>query len=293
MKIGISGGTGLIGSNLIEKLVEELNAEILLIPRKLLYGNVHDLSVYLKSCEIIIHLSGSPVACRWSSKNKQILRDSRILTTQNLSNAIGLMETKPKLFISTSAVGIYDADHIHDESSMNFSNDFLGELCRDWEKATTKIKNQGVRTIIFRLGVVLSSKGGALAKVLPVFRYGLGGKLGNGMQSFPFIHLMDLVNAYLYVILKNDAEGTFNLTAPELITNEDYTRTLSSVLNRPAFLHVLAFIPRAIFGEGAKVLLIGQKVVPKRLLNMGFIFNYPTLGASLTSLLSGESSNSW
>lgn len=292
MKIGISGGTGLIGSNLIEKLVEELNAEILLIPRKLLYGNVQHLSVYIKSREIIIHLSGSPVACRWSSKNKQILRDSRILTTQNLNRAIGLMETKPKLFISTSAVGIYDAEHTHDESSINFSNDFLGELCKDWEKAATEIKNQGVRTIIFRLGVVLSNKGGALTKVLPVFRYGLGGKLGNGRQSFPFIHLTDLVNAYLFVILNNEAEGVFNLTASELITNADYTKILSSVLNRPAFLDVPAFIPRAIFGEGAKVLLTGQKVVPKHLLNMGFLFYFPTLGASLTSLLRGKSSNS-
>lgn len=292
MKIGISGGTGLIGSNLIEKLVDELNADVLLIPRKLLYGNVQDLSVYIKSCQIIIHLSGSPVVCRWSSKNKQILRDSRILTTQNLSVAIGLMKTKPKLFISTSAAGIYDEDHTHDESSNNFSNEFLGDLCQEWEKASNEIVKFGVRTVIFRLGVVLSNKGGALAKVLPIFRYGFGGRLGNGDQAFPFIHINDLMNAYSFVIINEKTEGIYNLTSPELITNSDYTKVLGSCLNRPAFFHVPGFILRAIFGEGAKVLLAGQKVIPKRLLNMGFLFNSPTITDSLTSLLSGKSSNS-
>jgi uncharacterized protein (TIGR01777 family) len=285
MKIGITGGTGLIGAHLIEKLAEELSAEILLIPRKLLYGNVQDLSLFIKSCEIIIHLSGSPIVCRWNSKNKQLLRDSRILTTRNLSYAIGLMETKPKLFISTSAVGIYDTDHTHNESSMNFSNDFLGVLCNDWEKAAYKIEKFGVRTIIFRLGVVLSEKGGALARVLPVFRYGLGGKLGNGMQALPFIHIKDLIAAYLFVILNKEADGVYNLVAPEMISNADYTKTLSSFINRPAFFHVPAFILKIIFGEGAKVLLSGQKVVPKRLLNMGFSFCFPTLVVTLNSLL--------
>ncbi|BAX78534.1 TIGR01777 family oxidoreductase [Labilibaculum antarcticum] len=286
MKIGITGGTGLIGSHLIEKLKGELNADILLIPRNILYGNVQDLSVFIKSCEIIIHLSGAPIVCRWNSRNKQILRDSRILTTQNLSHAIGLMETKPRLFISTSAVGIYDTDHTHSESSSNFSTDFLGDLCVDWEKSANEVKIHGVRTVIFRLGVVLSEKGGALTKVLPLFRFGLGGKLGNGKQAFPFIHISDLVNAYAFVIVNTDSEGTYNLIAPELITNRDYTKTLCSVLNRPAFFHVPAFILRAIFGEGAKVLLSGQKVVPKRLLDMGFLFYFPSIRASLTSLLS-------
>lgn len=285
MKIGISGGAGLVGSYLIEKLVEDLHAEIRLIPRKLLYGTIQDLSDYIESCDIIIHLSGSPVLCRWTSKNKQILRDSRILTTQNLSRAIGMMETKPKLFISTSAVGIYDSDHTHDESSMRFANDFLGELCKDWEKEAAMVKNYAVRTIIFRLGVVLSDKGGALAKLIPVFRCGLAGKLGNGRQSFPFIHINDLINAYLFVISNAEAEGVFNLTAPEIVTNGDFTKTLSSVLNRPAFLTVPSFVLHAIFGGGAKVLLAGQKVMPKRLLNMGFQFCFPTLSTSLTSLL--------
>jgi len=200
------------------------------------------------------------------------------------------MKIKPKLFISTSAVGIYDAYHT-DESSTNFSNDFLGELCLDWEKASTGLVKLGVRTVIFRLGVVLSERGGALAKVIPIFRYGLGGRLGNGNQAFSFIHIDDLLNAYSFVISNVETEGIYNLTAPKLITNSDYTKELGSCLNRPAFFHMPVFILRAIFGDGAKVFLTGQKVVPKRLLNMGFLFYFPTLGASLTSLLSGQLSN--
>ncbi len=291
MKIGITGGTGLVGSHLIEKLIEELNAEILLIPRKLLYGNVDDLSYFIKSCEIIIHLSGSPVICRWSLKNKQILRDSRILTTRNLSRAIDLMKRKPKLFISTSAVGIYDTNHIHSELSVDYSGDFLGQLCVDWENEARTIDKYGVRTVIFRLGVVLSEKGGALGKTLPVFRYGLGGKLGNGMQAFPFIHINDLVNAYLHVILNLEAEGIYNLVAPDLITNADYTKALSLCVNRPAVFHVPSFILKVIFGEGANVLLSGPRVVPERLLNMAFQFSYPTLTATLNSLLNCRSSD--
>ncbi|PCH71252.1 MAG: TIGR01777 family protein [Bacteroidales bacterium] len=285
MKIGITGGSGFIGSHLTAKLVNELNADVLLIPRKLLYGNVQDLSVYIKSCEIIIHLSGAPIVCRWNSKNKRNLRNSRILTSQNLSAAIGLMETKPKLFISTSAVGIYDATHTHNDSSLNFSNDFLGELCLEWEEASNEIVKLGVRTVIFRLGVVLSDKGGALAKVLPIFRYGFGGRLGSGDQAFPFIHITDLLNAYSFVIINEKTEGTYNLTAPELITNSDYTKELGSCLNRPAFFHVPEFILRAIFGDGSTVLLSGQRVIPERLLNRGFQFKYPTLCTTLNSLL--------
>ncbi|PKQ64322.1 TIGR01777 family protein [Labilibaculum filiforme] len=292
MKIGISGGSGLIGAHLIKKLVEDLNADIVLIPRKLLYGNVQELSKFMNACELIIHLSGAPVLCRWSSKNKEILRISRITTTKNLSAAIALMEIKPKLFISTSAVGIYDTKHIHDEYGLNYSNDFLGELCQDWENAANEIKKQEVRTVIFRLGVVLSNKGGALEKVLPIFRYGLGGKLGNGHQAFPFIHINDLLNAYMFAILNKEVEGTFNLTAPELVTNTDFTKTLSSILKRPAVLPVPAFFLRVLFGKGASVLLSGQKVLPKRLLNAGFTFKFPTLSTTLNSLLGNKLPNS-
>lgn len=292
MKIGITGGSGLIGTHLTEKLAGDLNADILLIPRKLLYGNVQDLSEFIKYCEVIIHLSGAPVLCRWNSKNKQVLRNSRITTTKNLNCAIALMEIKPKLFISTSAVGIYDNKHTHNEYSKNFSDDFLGELCIDWESAANEIKRQGVRTVIFRLGVVLSDKGGALAKALPIFRYALGGKLGNGSQAFPFIHIKDLMNAYSYVILNKEMEGAYNLIAPELITNRDYTKALSSFLNRPAFFHVPASILRVLFGEGSNVLLSGQRVVPERLVNAGFMFDFPTLHTTLNSFSSCKLSNS-
>ena len=289
MKIGITGGSGLIGSQLCVKLEHELSADILLISRELLYGNVQDLSNFIKSCQVIIHLSGAPIVCRWNSRNKQILQNSRILTTQNLSVAIGLMETKLKLFISTSAVGIYDTIHIHNDSSSNFSTDFLGKLCLEWEKASREIDNYGVRTVIFRLGVVLSDKGGAMAKVLPIFRYGLGGRLGRGHQAFPFIHINDLLDAYLFVILKETTKGIYNLVALELVTNLDYTKELGLCLNRPAFFHVPSFILRAIFGEGATVLLSGQSVAPERLLKEGFRFKFASLYTTIKSLVNLKS----
>ncbi|WP_372752088.1 TIGR01777 family oxidoreductase [Labilibaculum sp.] len=285
MKIGISGVSGLVGSHLRQMLKREQNANILSIPRKLLFGKPENLADFIQNCEIIIHLSGAPIICRWNKKNKKILRDSRILSTENLSAAIGLLKIKPNLFISTSAVGIYDTENIHEESSVNFANDFLGKLCQDWEKAALETETHGVRTVIFRLGVVLSDKGGALAKALPLFKLALGGKLGNGNQPFPFVHINDLQKAYLHAITNENSHGVYNLVAPDLITNANYTKELSACLNRPAFFHVPAFVLKLIFGEGAIVLLSGQKVMPERLIDEGFVFDSQNIKSTIYSLL--------
>ena len=283
MKIGITGSKGLVGSHLCEKLEAEFSAEILAIPRELLYGDPQKLSDFLTGCEMIIHLSGATVVSRWTKKRMSILRDSRILTTQNLSKAIALLNQKPKLFISTSAVGIYNSIDTHTESSTNFADDFLGHLCKDWEHAALQTQEYGVRTVIFRLGVVLSNKGGILGKVLPVFRLGLGGKIGDGKQAFPFIHIQDLMNAYVHVISNPDSKGVYNMVAPELVTNLDFTKTLSSYVKLPAILPVPSVLIRLIYLGGANVLLKGQKVVSERLLSEGFLFENLTLKDSILS----------
>jgi uncharacterized protein (TIGR01777 family) len=289
MKIGISGASGLVGSYLQIMLKRELNADMLVIPRKLLFGKVDDLAECIQNCEVLIHLSGAPIICRWNEKSKKILRDSRIQSTKNLSSAIGLLKNKPKLFISTSAVGIYDTENIHNESSLNLANDFLGNLCQDWEKAALQIEGQGVRTLIFRFGLVLSDQGGALAKIVPLFKWALGGNLGSGNQAFPFIHINDLGKAYLQAITNKEWQGIYNLVAPDLVTNAQFTKELSTCLKRPAFFHVPGFVLKCVFGEGAVLLLSGQRVVPKRLMDKGFQFDYPNCKTAICSFLNVNS----
>lgn len=289
MKIGITGSSGLVGSQLSEKLRKELHADILKIPRSYLYGKAQKLSEFITDCDVIINLAGASIVCRWTNSNMKKLRDSRLVTTQNLTSAIALMERKPNLVISTSAVGVYDSIHTHDEWSTNYSTDFLGDLCLEWEKPIIGEIDKSVRTIIFRLGIVLSADGGVLAKTLPLFRMGLGGKLGDGKQAFPFIHIDDLINAYVFAISNNELIGIYNLVAPQVISNFDYTKVLSNNVNKPAFFTVPKFVFNLIFKKGAIIFLTGQKVLPQRLLNSGFYFEYPNLLKAISSILNSYS----
>ncbi len=285
MKIGITGSSGLVGSKLSEKLRLEFRAEILKIPRSYLYGDVQNLSKYISGCAVIINLAGASIVCRWTSSNMKKIYDSRVLTSRNLTSAIALMDQKPKLVISTSAVGIYDSIHTHDEWSTHYSNDFLGNLCSSWEKSITEKMSKDVRIIIFRLGIVLSSQGGVLARTLPLFRLGLGGKLGDGEQAFPFIHIDDLISAYVKVILNVEMEGIYNLIAPQICSNLDYTKELSSIVKKTAIFGIPAFALRFLFKKGANVFISGQKVWPLRLLNKHFHFEYANISQAISSLV--------
>ncbi|MDE5417121.1 TIGR01777 family oxidoreductase [Labilibaculum sp. DW002] len=292
MKIGITGSSGLVGSQLSERLKKEFHADILKIPRSYLYGEVQSLSEYIGDCDVIINLAGASIVCRWTSKNMKRIYDSRVLTTRNLTSAIALMDKKPKLVISTSAVGIYDSIHTHDEWSTHYSNDFLGNLCLDWEKPVIEKLAKDVRTIIFRLGIILSGHGGVLARSLPIFRIGLGGKLGDGKQAFPFIHIDDLINAYVYAISNTKILGVYNLVAPQLTSNFDYTKELGNTVNRPTIFGVPSAVLRFLFKNGANVFLSGQKVLPQRLLNTGFRFKYPKLIQAISSIVNYSSRKS-
>lgn len=283
MKIAISGVSGLIGSHLSEKLHKDLGAKIYPISRDLLYGDTDKLSNFIDGCEIIIHLSGAPVFSRWTTKKKRIIWDSRVKTTSNLNQAICKLKIKPDLFISTSAVGIYDESIVHTEYSKSYSTEFIGKLCQEWEKAASLAVTNQVRTVIFRLGVVLSDEGGALTSMIPIFKWGLGGRLGNGNQPFPFIHLTDLLNAYIHVIKSDKSTGIYNLVAPEIVTNKYFTRELALLLNRPLLFPVPSIFLKLIFGKRAKIILTGQKVLPNQLLSEGFCFKYLTLNSVLSS----------
>lgn len=282
-KIAISGASGFVGKAL-QKYFQNKDFEIIPISRNEL-SNSKALSLKLKDCDIVINLNGANIINRWTESYKKLLYNSRIDSTQALVNAMEKLEHKPKVFISTSAVGIYKNDKVYDESSKEFANDFLGNLAIDWEKEALKANILGVRTVIFRFGIILGNDGGALAKMLLPFKLGLGGTIGDGSQAFSFIHIDDLLSAYNFIIENEKLAGVFNLTAPKPTTNYGLTKALGKSLNRPTILPVPQFVLNLIFSEGAKVLTDGQNAIPKRLLDNGFAFQYENIEDTIEKLI--------
>lgn len=281
--VAITGASGFIG-NALSTMLGAKGFKIIALERKYIQ-DTNKLQEILKDVDIVINLAGANILKRWSQAYKKVLYSSRIDTTKAIIDAMKLMDKKPTLLISTSAVGIYpDDNEAYDESSSKFANSLLSHICQDWETEALKAKEQGVRTVIFRFGVVLGN-GGALNKMLLPFSLGLGGMIGDGMQPFPFIHIEDLKNAYLHIINNKKLNGIFNLVAPQIITNKEFTKTFGKALNRPTFLTVPTFAIKILFGDGAVVLTNGQKVVPKRLLDSGFEFKFATIKETLDNLI--------
>ena len=278
--IAITGASGFVGSSLT-KFFSNLGYKITPLSREIL-NNKSNLEEVLNSSDIVINLAGANIINRWSESYKRLLYSSRIDTTSKIVNAINHIQNKPKLLISTSAVGIYDNKTIYDENG-NFANDFLSNLCQDWEKKALEAKNEITKVSIFRFGIVLGRDGGALQKMLTPFKLGLGGTIGNGNQAFSFIHISDLLNAYKFVI-ENSYEDIFNLTAPKPTTNKGLTLTLGKTLKRPTILPVPEFVLKLIFSEGARVLTDGQSVIPKKLLDLGFEFKFRTIEETIENL---------
>jgi uncharacterized protein (TIGR01777 family) len=180
---------------------------------------------------------------------------------------------QPGTFISASAIGIYSPDSIHTEKSNSFSNDFVGEVVKSWENASADLSTN-VRRVIFRIGLILGKEAKTIQKLLPLFRWGLGGKIGSGKQPFPFVHIQDVGKAILWGIENEQARGIYNLAAPENIDNATFTRVLAKSLNRPAFFTVPEFTLKLIYGEAASLLLKSPQVIPERLVNEGFVFQF-------------------
>ncbi len=279
--IAITGASGFVGTSLT-KYFSRLQFKIIAISRDILNDN-QKLEETLSQSDIVINLAGANIINRWSESYKKLLYSSRIDTTSKIVTAINNIENKPKLLISTSAVGIYDNKATHDENG-TFSNDFLSTLCQDWEKEALKASNSVTKVAIFRFGIVLGKEGGAFAKMITPFKFGLGGIIGSGNQAFSYIHISDLLRAYEFVI-NNDFSGVFNLTAPKPTTNLLFTRALGKALRRPTIFPVPEFILKLIFSEGAKVLTDGQDVIPKKLLTLGFKFEYKNIEETLQSLV--------
>jgi uncharacterized protein (TIGR01777 family) len=279
--IAITGASGFVGTNLT-KFFKNLNYKIIPISRDILNDELKLKSV-LDESDVIINLAGANIISRWTAEYKELLYTSRIDTTKKIVSALNQITDKNKLLISTSAVGIYDNKETHDENG-TFANDFLSNLCQDWENEALKAKSPNIKVSIFRFGIVLGKGGGAFAKMLTPFRLGLGGIIGSGNQAFSYIHITDLLNAYKFVI-ENNYEYTFNLTAPKPTINLLFTRALGKALRRPTVFPIPEFILKLIFSEGAKVLTDGQDVIPKRLLSLGFKFKYNDIKETVDGLI--------
>jgi uncharacterized protein len=240
----------------------------------------------LRDGDAVIHLAGEPVAQRWTAEVKRRIRESRVNGTRNLVEAIANSSRKPAALISASATGFYGSrgDAPLDETSAPGS-DFLAGLCVEWEHEAFAAQSLGVRVAAIRTGIALDPRGGALKKMLPPFRFGIGGRLGDGTQWTPWIHLDDLIGIYVFA-LENSVSGVLNATSPNPVTNADFTRALAKALHRPAIFPVPKPVLKILFGEMADVLFHSQRVLPKLTQAAGFQFRYPVIDAALQQLLS-------
>lgn len=284
MKVAICGYSGLIGQAVTDMFGAH-GHQVIAITRRDLAQGVEYLRQMLSSTDVVINLAGAPILTRWTKRGKKQIYDSRILTTHLLTETVNSMVLPPSVFISASAVGIYNNLDVHDEFSLNYADDFLSEVCQAWETEALKLKSDKSRLVILRFGVVLSCKGGALKQMLLPFRLGLGGRIGSGKQDFPWVHINDVTAAIYWVTQNTIAKGIYNLTAPGLVSNEVYTKALANTISRPAFFPIPTWALKMVFGEASDVLVSGQHVVPQRLLADGFTFSFPLIQDALGDLL--------
>jgi uncharacterized protein (TIGR01777 family) len=295
MKVAITGASGLVGSALIP-ILKSMGAQITRMVRSKpkpgeleWHPNQDELSpASLAGFDTIINLAGENIAGgRWTDDQKRKIRDSRINGTHLLSEAIAKLSPKPRVFICASATGIYGDrdDEVLDEQSES-GGGFLAGVCREWEEATKPAIEAGIRVVHLRLGPILAREGGMLAKLLTPFKMGMGGKVGSGRQYISWIAIDDVIQAIKLAIEDASIHGALNVVSPNPVTNEEFTKTLGHVLNRPTALAIPPFAARLAFGEMAdEMLLASQKVIPKKLADAGFVFRYPELEPTLKHLL--------
>jgi len=299
MKILMTGGTGFVGRQLTSRLVQE-GHEVTIITRspkgpKSESGGIYYLQgdptqkgpwqESIKGHEVIINLSGASIFSRWTEEHKRAIRESRIRTTRNIVEGIISPPDKKTALFSASAVGYYGfhGDEELDETSPP-GNDFLARIGVEWEKEALKAAEKGARVVTTRFGIVLGEKGGALGQMVPLFKKFIGGPIGSGLQWFSWVHIKDLAEAFVFLMKHPEISGPVNLCSPNPVRNRELAKALGKVLHRPSFFSAPGFMVKLVLGEFGSVILEGQKVIPRRLLDAGFVFRYPTIDQALQSL---------
>jgi uncharacterized protein len=298
MIILVTGATGLVGKTLLP-LLKTNGHEVIALTRNTETAGVRltadcqiirwdplsktNLPILPDKIDAVVHLCGEGIADkRWTPKRKQEIYDSRILTTRNLLNLFANSKSRPKVWISASAIGYYkkSSETAMDESSPP-DNGFLANVCKDWETETFKANSLGIRTVALRLGIILGHGGGVTAKMLPPFRMGFGGPLGNGSQWMSWIHVRDVAGLIIAALENSEYQGPINAVSPHPATNREFTNVLAKILKRPAFFTVPTFMLKIIFGEMSHLLLDSQKVSSQKSIGLGYKFVYPKLKNAL------------
>lgn len=305
MRVFITGGTGLVGTRLVAKLRERGDTPVVLSRRAIAPGALGEGVETVQGdptkpgewqdiaagCDAIINLAGEGiVAKRWNAEFKKLLRDSRVAGTANCVAAITRSPRRgdgtPKVLVNASAIGIYGprgAEEVDETTPPG--NDFLSDLCVEWEGATKPAADAGVRVVLARIGIVLDKKGGALSKLLLPFKLGLGGPVASGKQYMAWIHADDVVGMLLFALDNPSAIGPMNVTAPAPVTNKAFGKALGKALGRPSFMWTPGFMLKIVMGEGAEIVICGQNVAPKNALAWGYHFQFQQLDAALADIL--------
>jgi uncharacterized protein (TIGR01777 family) len=300
MKILITGGTGFVGTQLTSRLIKD-GHEVTILTRSLKGAKGSSLGIsYLegdptkkgpwqeaiKNHDAIINLAGASIFSKWTDEHKKAIRESRVSTTQNIVEGIPSDSSKKVTLFSTSAVGYYgfcgDEELTEDAPP---GKDFLASIAMEWEGEALKARDKGARVVITRFGIVMGEKGGALSQMIPLFKKYIGGPIGNGKQWFSWVHIKDLVEAFTFLLKHPEISGPVNLCSPNPVRNKDLAKALGKALHRPSFIPAPGFMVKLVLGEFGSVILEGQRVIPKRLIENGFVFQYSDIEKALQGIV--------
>jgi len=302
MKILITGGTGFVGTQLTSRLIQDGHELTILsrsakrsgeVPRGISYLQGDPTQKQkgpwqeaIKHHDAVVNLAGASIFARWTAEHKKAIRESRVSTTRNIVEGIPSHPQKQFTLFSTSAVGYYGfgGDEELTEESPH-GDDFLARIAVEWEGEALKAKDKGARVVLTRFGIVLGEKGGALSRMIPLFKKYIGGPIGNGRQWFSWVHIKDLAEAFAFLLKHPEISGPVNVCSPHPVRNEDLAKAIGKALRRPSLIPAPAFMVKLVLGEFGSVILEGQRVIPKRLLERGFVFQYPDIEKALGSIV--------